>query len=198
MSVDFAAAESWLATTGRTAFAFQREAWEAYFRGESGLINAPTGMGKTLAAWLGPVLSARGDVSGAVNAGPRVLWITPLRALANDLVVNLREPLAPLGVPWTVEVRTGDTTSSVRQRQRTRPPNALVTTPESASVLLSYESSHEQLRNLACVVVDEWHELLGTKRGVLLELTFAHLRALNPALRVWGLSATLPNLDEAL
>jgi ATP-dependent Lhr-like helicase len=198
MSGDFAAAESWFAATGRTAFAFQLEAWRAYFRGESGLINAPTGMGKTLAAWLGPVLSARGDAPDSANTGPRVLWITPLRALANDLVVNLREPLVPLGVPWTVEVRTGDTTSSVRQRQRARPPNALVTTPESASVLMSYESSHDQLRNLACVVVDEWHELLGTKRGVLLELTLAHLRTLNPSLRVWGLSATLPNLDEAL
>lgn len=203
MSLDIAAAEAWFTTTGRTAFGFQREAWLAFFRGESGLINAPTGMGKTLAAWLGPVLEARSAKADTVlaepaNVGPRVLWITPLRALANDLVVNLREAVAALDVPWAVEVRTGDTTSSVRQRQRARPPHALVTTPESASVMLSYESSHDQLRNLSCIVVDEWHELLGTKRGVLLELTLAHLRTLNPRLRVWGLSATLPNLDEAL
>jgi ATP-dependent Lhr-like helicase len=194
MSNDLERAERWLAQSGRAAFQFQREAWQAYLRGESGLINAPTGQGKTLAAWAGPLLNAR--ASSAV--GPRILWITPLRALANDLVVNLREAAAGLDVPWSVEVRTGDTPSSARQRQRNRPPETLVTTPESASILLSYDSSHDQLRNLECIIVDEWHELLSTKRGVLLELTLSHLRALNPGLRVWGLSATLPNLDEAL
>lgn len=193
-------AEGWLSSLGRPAFEFQREAWQAYRDGESGLINAPTGTGKTLAGWLGPVLEARaaGSRTGNRSAGPRVLWITPLRALANDLVGSLREPLEALGVPWNVEVRTGDTSASVRKRQRERPPDALVITPESVSLLLSYASSREQLRNLSCVIVDEWHELLGTKRGVLLELTLAHLRTLNPQLRVWGLSATLPNLDEAL
>lgn len=194
MSNDLERAERWLAQSGRRAFAFQREAWQAYLRGESGLINAPTGQGKTLAAWVGPLLGAQ----ERATIGPRVLWITPLRALANDLVVNLRDAAAGLNVPWKVEVRTGDTSSSARQRQRNKPPEALVTTPESASILLSYEASHEQLRNLDCIVVDEWHELLSTKRAALLELTLSHLRALNPGLRVWGLSATLPNLDEAL
>jgi ATP-dependent helicase Lhr and Lhr-like helicase len=191
-------AETGFAQTGRVAFEFQRDAWLAYLNGESGLINAPTGTGKTLAAWVGPLLEARGEDKKARRTGPRVLWITPLRALANDLAHNLREPLEALGVPWKVEVRTGDTAASARKRQRENPPQALVITPESVSVLLSYASSHEQLNNLSCVVVDEWHELLGTKRGTLLELSLAHLRALNPGLRVWGLSATLPNLDEAL
>ncbi len=192
--------EARLAKSGRKPFEFQREAWRAYLAGESGLINAPTGTGKTLAAWLGPLVEAHalGDSRARGRTGPRVLWITPLRALANDLAVNLRESLELLDVPWTVEVRTGDTSSSARARQRTRPPDALVITPESVSVLLSYGSSHDQLRNLSCVIVDEWHELLGTKRGVLLELTLAHLRALNPQLRIWGLSATLPNLPQAL
>src|ERR1700754_5097912 len=97
MSGDFAAAESWFATTGRTAFAFQREAWQAYFAGESGLINAPTGMGKTLAAWLGPVLEAMGPSENSRPGGTRLLWTPPLRALANDVVAKLREPLAALG-----------------------------------------------------------------------------------------------------
>ena len=191
-----AAAEEWLAATGRAAFDFQREAWRAYLGGESGLINAPTGTGKTLAAWLGPLLESR--LRPAQRAPTRLLWVTPLRALANDLVANLQEPLAGLGIPWKVEGRTGDTPSSVRKRQREKPPDALIITPESVSILLSYASSHEQLRNLECVVVDEWHELLGSKRGVLLELSLAHLRALNPGLKIWALSATLPNLDEAM
>src|ERR1700710_676990 len=113
MICDLSPAESWLASSGRVAFAFQREAWLAYLRGESGLINAPTGTGKTLAAWLGPLLEAPAGGASAGPSGPRLLWITPLRALANDLVVNLRDPIAGLQVPWTVEVRTGDTPSSV-------------------------------------------------------------------------------------
>jgi ATP-dependent Lhr-like helicase len=193
-----AAAEEWLARSGRTPFEFQREAWRASLAGESGLINAPTGTGKTLAAWLGPVLEARQRPAKRGASGLRVLWVTPLRALANDLAISLREPLEALGVPWAVEVRTGDTSSSARRKQRDKPPEALVITPESVSILLSYASSHDSLRNLTHVIVDEWHELLGTKRGVLLELSLAHLRTLNPGLRVWGLSATLPNLPEAL
>ena len=193
-----ARAEAWFAERGKRVFPFQREAWQAYLAGESGLINAPTGSGKTLAAWLGPVIEAEARVETAVRQGPRVLWVTPLRALANDLAVSLAEPLEALAPGWRVERRTGDTSPSARARQREKPPHALVITPESISILLSYEKSHDQLRHLACVVVDEWHELLGTKRGVLLELSLAHLRALNPGLRVWGLSATLPNLDEAM
>jgi ATP-dependent Lhr-like helicase len=191
-----AAAEDWLARTGRTAFEFQLSTWRAYLAGESGLINAPTGTGKTLAAWLGPVLES--TLTCEPSPGPHVLWVTPLRALANDLVGNLQEPLDGLGIPWKVEGRTGDTTASVRKRQRDKPPNALVITPESISILLSYATSHDQLKHLKCVIVDEWHELLGTKRGVLLELSLAHLRVLSPGLKIWGLSATLPNLNEAM
>lgn len=190
-----APARLWFAAQGREPFAFQLEAWRAWLDGESGLINAATGSGKTLAAWLGPVLEA---LPRQREPGLRLLWITPLRALANDLVENLREPLRALGSHWRVEARTGDTASSVRARQRARPPEALVTTPESLSVMLSFAEGEATLGGLDGVVVDEWHELLGSKRGVQLELALARLRALNPSLRTWGISATLPDLELAL
>jgi ATP-dependent Lhr-like helicase len=190
----------WFAASGRRPFPFQLEAWRAWLDGESGLVNAATGSGKTLAAWLGPVLE---DLSSSLTTPParppglRLLWITPLRALANDLVANLREPLRALGSPWRVEARTGDTASSARARQRARPPEALVTTPESLSVMLSFAEAQATLAGLDGVVVDEWHELLGAKRGVQLELGLARLRQLNPRLRTWGISATLPDLEVA-
>ena len=161
----------WLAATGRRPATFQVAAWTAYLNGESGLIHAPTGTGKTLAAWLGPVLEAGAEgASDRTPLGPKLLWITPLRALANDLVGNLREPLGALGVGWRVEQRTGDTSSSQRARQRKRPPDALVTTPETLSMLFSHADTEAQLAAVRAVIVDEWHELLGSKRGVLLEL----------------------------
>lgn len=188
----------WFDARGWRPFEFQREACAAYLRGESGLIHSPTGSGKSLAAWLGPLAEAA--AAGGPPGGLRVLWITPLRALAADTRENLAEAAAALateGSEWRVEVRTGDTSQSVRTRQRKRPPEALITTPESLSVLLSYADGASWFRRLACVVVDEWHELLGTKRGVQLELCLARLRGIAPGLRTWGLSATLANLAEA-
>lgn len=127
-----------------------------------------------------------------------VLWITPLRALAGDTTDALLEPIRALGLPWTVETRTSDTSSTVRGRQKKRLPSALVTTPESLSLLLSQPDAHERFASLEAVVVDEWHELMASKRGVQTELGLARLRRWNPALRVWGVSATMGNLDTAL
>jgi ATP-dependent Lhr-like helicase len=161
-------------------------------------------MGKTLAVWGGPLLDGlaeRERSAGDAGEDPvplRHLWITPLRALARDTVRSLREPVEALGLPWTVELRTGDTGSGVKKRQRTRPPTVLVTTPESLSLLLSYPETQRAFAHLESVVVDEWHELLGTKRGVQTELGLARLRRWRPELRTWGLSATLGNLEEAL
>ncbi len=186
--------ERWFADADWQVFDFQRAAWDAYRRGESGLIHSPTGSGKTLAAWLGPLLES-GHIAGR---GLRVLWITPLRALANDTRKNLQAAADAIGSDWRVEVRTGDTSASARARQRKQPPDTLITTPESLSVLLSYADGGKLFRNLDAVIVDEWHELLGSKRGVQLELGLARLRRLRPSLRVWGLSATLANLDEAM
>jgi ATP-dependent helicase Lhr and Lhr-like helicase len=169
--------------------------WLAYWRGESGLLNAATGTGKTLAAWFGPLLEPD---PAASEAGVRVLWITPLRALARDLVAALREPLASERPAWRVEERTGDTSSALRARQRAKPPHALVTTPESLSVVLSRADMIPALRNVRALIVDEWHEFLGTKRGVQLELVTARLRVLSPQIRIWGVSATLPDLPAAM
>ncbi len=188
--------QRWFASRDWAVFDFQRAAWDAYLSGRSGLIHAPTGTGKTLAAWFGPVLEALQNPP--VEPPPlTVLWITPLRALAADTTAHLAETATELGLPWTIERRTGDTSSATRSRQRRRLPSALVTTPESLSLQLSYSDAHARFRHLRCVVVDEWHELMGSKRGVQLELCLAHLRTLCPGLQTWGLSATLGNLDEA-
>lgn len=192
--------ESWFASQDWSPFDFQFEAREAYLRGASGLIHAPTGMGKTIAAWLGPVeeyLAEHPDPPARGAEPIRLLWITPMRALATDTTRSLTEAMGELALPWRVEKRTGDTSSGRKARQRERLPTVLVTTPESLSVLLSYPSAHDTFASLRCVVVDEWHELLSTKRGTQTELCLARLRASRPDLRTWGLSATLGNLDEA-
>ena len=200
--------DRWFASRGWTPFGFQREVWTAYRDGESGLIHAATGTGKTLAAWWGPLLEWLDETRDGVpvrakrvrrNIAPplRVLWITPLRALAADTVEALAAPLRDLALPWTLESRTGDTPAAMRARQRRRLPTALVTTPESLSLLLTRDDVHELFADLRTVVVDEWHELLGTKRGVQVELALARVRSLAPAARVWGLSATIGNLEQA-
>lgn len=185
----------WFARQGWEPAAFQRATWGAYLEGGSGLVHSATGSGKSLAAWGGPLLEALAD--GDHDPPLRVLWITPLRALAADTVSHLQAAADGVGLAWRVEKRTGDTGASVRARQRRQPPAALVTTPESLSLLLSYRRGGEAFRGLRAVVVDEWHELLGSKRGVQLELCLARLRALAPGLRIWGLSATLGNTAEA-
>lgn len=195
--------EDWLARSGREPFDFQREVWEAYRGGESGLIHAATGAGKTWAAWLAPLLVWMDEFPERLGrrfpAPPlTVLWITPLRALAADTESSLRTPLRELGIPWTLERRTSDTSSSVRQRQRERLPTALVTTPESLSLFLARTDARALFSNVGLVVVDEWHELTGSKRGVQTELALARLRRFAPGLRVWGLSATLGNLETAM
>lgn len=206
----------WFAAAGRTPFSFQIETWQAYLAGRSGLVHAPTGSGKTLAVFGGPMAERlalapvgspsprRAESKRAAAAVTRkrtdpftVIWLTPLRALANDTAHALAEAADGLGLPWSVELRTSDTTSTVRKRQQDRLPTVLVTTPESLSLLISYPDARERMASLRCAIVDEWHELLSTKRGVQAELGLARLRAWNPALRVWGLSATLANLDEA-
>ena len=208
---EVAAAERWFASKGWTPLEFQRDVWRAYLRGESGLVHAATGTGKTLAAWWGPLLEwLAHEMSGAsqathrargtrraATAPLRVLWITPLRALAADTLESLTAPVHDLGIPWSLESRTGDTSATVRARQSRKLPTALVTTPESFTLLLTRADVRELFGDLRAVIVDEWHELMGTKRGVQTELALARIRTLAPTARIWGLSATIGNLSDA-
>ncbi|WP_107316151.1 ligase-associated DNA damage response DEXH box helicase [Achromobacter xylosoxidans] len=189
---------AWFAARGWKPAPFQRETWRRYLDGESGLLHTPTGSGKTLAAFGGPLLEAlAGDAPMAPGEGPRVLWVTPLRALAADTSRALTQTAADMGLAWTVALRTGDASARDKRLARQGKAQALVITPESLALLLSYADASSRFRALRCIVVDEWHELLGNKRGVLLQLCLARLRRLSRGVRTWGLSATLGNLDEA-
>jgi ATP-dependent helicase Lhr and Lhr-like helicase len=190
-------AEAWFARRAWQPFAFQREVWAAMAAGRSGMLHATTGAGKTYAVAFGAL--ARGPADGSRSAPPLgVIWMTPMRALAADTLKALQAPLADLKPGWTGGLRTGDTTSAERARQDKRWPTVLVTTPESLSLMLTREAAQAELRGVHTVVVDEWHELVGSKRGVQVQLAIARLARWNPALAVWGLSATLGNLAEAM
>jgi ATP-dependent Lhr-like helicase len=188
--------DDWFAARGWKVFGFQRAVWRAALAGESGLLHANTGSGKTYAVWLAALL--RGAlVSRRKSSGLRVLWITPMRALAADTLRALEESGAALAPEWTIGARTGDTSSAERARQSRKLPSALVTTPESLSLLLSHAAAKEQFAGLDMIIIDEWHELMGSKRGVQVQLALARLRYWNPQLVVWALSATMGNLAQA-
>ena len=211
--------EAWFEERGWEPFPYQREVWAAVRDGESGLVHAPTGTGKTYAVWFAAVLkwmaehermsehgrpqSTTGEASSGTPAEApsdtplKVVWVTPLRALSSDTVKALQSAASSLGLPWRIEGRTGDTSYKKKKGQLTDPPTGLVTTPESLSILLSYPDTKEHFQDLDLVVVDEWHELVGSKRGVQAELGLARLRRWNPGLQTWGLSATIGNLPEA-
>ncbi|MFM8734673.1 MAG: ligase-associated DNA damage response DEXH box helicase [Pirellulales bacterium] len=201
--IGIAAFRRWFAERGWEPFPFQEEVWRACSAGTSGVLHAPTGTGKTLAAWLGAIArsTAIDAEAGEPRPGLRVVWVTPLRALAADTVRALEAPVArprPVARGWSVGLRTGDSSAADRRRLRAAWPTALVTTPESLSILLSLDDAHEIFPSLDTVIVDEWHELLSTKRGVQTELALERLRSLRPGLASWGLSATLANLDDAV
>ena len=188
----------WFEGRGWRPFPFQREVWQAYARGDSGLLHATTGSGKTYSVWFAALIEAlRGGTRRPKPRPYTVLWITPMRALAADTARALAEPLAELGLDWTVGQRTGDTGSAERARQQRRPPTALVTTPESLSVMLAQADAASLLGNVRLVVVDEWHELLGSKRGVQAQLALARIARFSPGVRIWALSATIGNLAQA-
>ncbi|MEM9930289.1 MAG: DEAD/DEAH box helicase, partial [Bacteroidota bacterium] len=175
--------------------------------GQSGLVNAPTGSGKTYSLLI-PILleylaeqegEAAGAKKGKKSSGLWAIWITPIRALTNEIRQAAQRAAADLGIDWNIAIRSGDTSTSERTKQRKQPPQILITTPESLHLLLATKGYADYFANLRVLVADEWHELMGTKRGVLLELALSRLRALRgPAFRTWGISATIGNMDEAV
>lgn len=183
----------WFAQQGWQPLPFQAATWDAYLAGDSGLIQVPTGCGKTYAAIMGPLA----EMIASPTAGLQLLYITPLRALARDIEQAIRRPIEAMGWDLTVESRTGDTSSSRKSKQLKSMPSVLITTPESLSVVLSYKDAQRRFKHLRCVILDEWHELMSSKRGTQAELCLAQLRHLQPDLRTWAVSATLGNLPEA-
>jgi ATP-dependent Lhr-like helicase len=191
----------WFRSKGREPFEFQKQAWHYYLQGYNGLLNAPTGSGKTYAMWIPLLLDYIGNTPNykkKKTPGIQLLWITPLKALSKDIEKAMREVCADLEIPWQVSSRTGDTTQSMKAKQNKSLHQVLITTPESLHVMMSQKGYPNLFKDLKAVVVDEWHELLGSKRGVQVELGLSRLRGLKPDLRVWGISATIGNLPEAL
>ncbi|MBL8001657.1 MAG: DEAD/DEAH box helicase, partial [Flavobacteriales bacterium] len=192
---------SWFSAQGWTAQPFQREVWAHMAEGRSGLLNAPTGTGKTYAVWGGVVnhaLHATPAQGRSDNRGLRAIWITPLRALAGEIAESAQRMCDGVGLDWKVGARTGDTSTKERAAQKKALPQLLVTTPESLHVLLATKGYADLFKHLDWFIADEWHELLGSKRGVQVELALSRLKALRPGLGIWGISATIGNLDEAM
>ena len=183
----------WLKMQNWQPLSFQEEAWDLILQGASGLISVPTGAGKTYAAYLG----ALAKMHSSSKKGIQILYITPLKALARDLEYSLLKPIQDLQLNFKVEKRTGDTSTKQRLKQNINPPEILLTTPESLSLLLTYSNADEQFKNLQMIIVDEWHELMGSKRGVLLELSISRLKHYSSDLMIWGLTATIGNLQQA-
>lgn len=196
----------WLETKGFRPFLFQQETWQHIAQGESGLVNAPTGCGKTFSVFLGALINFINEhpenYKPIKNSGVQLLWITPLRALAKDIGRAMEEVVQELGMQWKIGIRNGDTSTAERASQKKRLPEVLLITPESLHLLLAQKGYPELFSSLKIIAVDEWHELLGSKRGVQVELAVARIvngqrSMVNKVPAVWGISATIGNLDEA-
>lgn len=193
--------EQWFKDQNWEPFDYQREVWDAFLSGKNGLLNAPTGTGKTFALWM-PILINWIDEHSQTykelaDNSLQLLWITPLRALARDLEQALQQVVDDLEIPWQIARRTGDISSYKKQKMKEQMPEVLITTPESLHILMAQEGYENYFVDLDAVFVDEWHELLGSKRGIQTELGLSRLKHLRPDLKIWGISATIGNLTEA-
>ena len=185
----------WFKKRGWNAQKFQKECWKAYSEGKNGILHAPTGSGKTYAIWGG--INEESLKMKKHKTGIQAIWITPLRALAVEIQKAIQIMTNDLNPDLKIALRTGDTSQKERGNQKRKPSFGLVTTPESLHLLLSTKDHQKILKSLKIIVIDEWHELLGTKRGVQIELAIAYLNYFLPNLRVWGISATIGNKDLA-
>ena len=197
----FKPALDWFGKMNWDPFEFQLDSWKSYLNGFHGLVNAPTGSGKTYSL-LVPVLLEfilnKKESKSTRHKGLQVIWITPIRALSKEIEFSAQRAIEGLGIPWRVGVRTGDTSTKQRLKQKEKPPEFLITTPESLHMLLSQKNYPDFFKDVKCIVVDEWHELLGSKRGVQMELALSRLKAIASQLKIWGISATIGNMDQAL
>lgn len=187
--------QEWFKSQGWTPFEFQENTWQKYNEGWHGLVNAPTGSGKTYALFIPFALEFMAD---GAEEGLQAIWVTPIRALTKEIYNACTRAAAGMGIPLRIAVRTGDTPNVERAKLLRKPPHLLITTPESIHILLASKHCTQLFKKLKLVVVDEWHELLGTKRGVLIELALSRFKTLCPHLKIWGISATIGNLDQAL
>ncbi|MBS1668185.1 MAG: ligase-associated DNA damage response DEXH box helicase [Bacteroidetes bacterium] len=243
-TIGYKIVRQWLTDKNLSPFAFQEEAWQHIIDHKSGLVNAPTGCGKTYSVFLGAVIDFINhhptNYKTKSKNGLQLLWITPLRALAKDIGRAMEEVINELGMSWKIGIRNGDTEISERQKQKRQMPEVLIITPESLHLLLAQKNYPEIFQSLKIIAADEWHELLGSKRGVQVELAISRIvhvnrqwsmvnseniepalstknelpvstqflpstpnpkpSTLNPttfSLSIWGISATIGNLDEA-
>ncbi len=176
--------QAWLEKKGQQPFRFQQEAWEHIINNESGIVNAPTGCGKTFSVFLGAVIQFINqnptDYLAKKNNGLQLLWITPLRALAKDIGRAMEAVIFELGMNWKIGIRNGDTEISVRQKQKRQMPEVLIITPESLHLILAQKKYPDVFKNLKTIAVDEWHEILGSKRGVQVELAISRIISCQP------------------
>ncbi len=189
--------KNWMAQKDFAPFTFQLETWEKFYKNYSGMVVAPTGFGKTYSVFLAVIIDFL-NFPEKYGDGLKLLWITPLRALAKDIAKAMKEAIDEIGLDWSVGVRNGDTPISERTSQTKKMPDILLVTPESLHLLLAQKNNQRYFKNLKCIAVDEWHELLGGKRGVLTELALSRLTSYQKKIRIWGITATIGNLDEAL
>lgn len=189
--------QKWMTEKGMLAFSFQNEAWQRFSNGYSGMVVAPTGFGKTYSIFLAVIIDFFNHPEN-YKSGLKLIWVTPLRSLAKDLARAMQEAIDEIGLDWVVEVRNGDTDAKQKMRQTKNMPDILLVTPESLHLLLAQKEHQRIFKNLKCVAIDEWHELLSTKRGVMVELALADLKFENPKIKIWGITATIGNLDQAL
>ena len=193
-------AEAWFTDQNWKPFPFQKQTWKAFLQGKNGLLNAPTGSGKTYSLWVPIVLDQiqlQSRKSTKPKKGLKALWITPLRSLSSEIQQTCQRFADGMEAGLRCEVRNGDTPTAQRAKQKRSMPDLLVTTPESLHLLIASKDHEKVFEGVTAVVIDEWHELLGTKRGVQVELALSRLKHIAPELRIWGISATIGNLEQA-